>query len=53
MKIGAERDHYASIEDIHKYVTAKLKAIPISDFARAMKWLKDRTASVFECKETT
>ncbi len=35
-------DHYASIEDIQKSVTTKLKAFPISDLARAMKWLEDR-----------
>ncbi len=40
------------LEDIHKSVTAKLKAFPISDFARAMKWLEDRVNGVFECQET-
>ncbi len=42
-KLELKRDHYASIENFQKSVTAKLKASPISDFARAMKRLEDRT----------
>ncbi len=33
-KLKLERDHYVSIEDIQKSVTTKLKAFPISEFAR-------------------
>ncbi len=43
IKIWAEGEHYALIEDIQKSVTAKSKAFPLSDFRRAMKWLEDRT----------
>ncbi len=32
LKLKLKGDHYASIEGIQEYVTAKLKAIPISDF---------------------
>ncbi len=42
LKLELKGDHYAPIEDIQKSVTAKLKALPISDFAGAMKQLKDR-----------
>ncbi len=41
LKLELKGDHYASTEDIQKSVTAKLKAFLISDFARAMKQLKD------------
>ncbi len=41
LKLELKGGHYASIEDIRKSVTAKLKAFPISDFARAMKRLED------------
>ncbi len=43
LKLEMKGDHYASIEDIQKSVTAKLKAFPISNFVRAMKRLKDHT----------
>ncbi len=43
LKLKLKGDHYASIEDIQKSVTTKLKVFPISDFARAMKRLEDRT----------
>ncbi len=39
LNLELKGDH-ASIKDIQKSVTAKLKASPISDFA--MKWLEDR-----------
>ncbi len=41
LKSELKGDHYALIEDIQKSVTLKLIAFPISDFARAMKWLQD------------
>ncbi len=41
LKLELKGDHYASIEDIQKSVTMKLKAFPISDFVRAMKRLED------------
>ncbi len=42
LKLELKGDHYASIEDILKSVTVKLKAFLISNFARATKWLEDR-----------
>ncbi len=41
LKLELKGDHYASIPDIQKSVTAKLKAFPISDFVRTMKRLED------------
>ncbi len=41
LKLELKGDHYASIEDIQKSVTAKLKVLPISEVARAMKRLED------------
>ncbi len=58
LKLELKGDHNASIEDIQKSVTAKLKAVPISDFMRAMKRLelwngsKIAPTNVFECQET-
>ncbi len=43
LKLELKGDQYASMEDIQKSVTAKLKAFPISDFARTMKRLEDCT----------
>ncbi len=37
LKLQQKGDHYALIKDIQKYVTAKLKAFPTSDFVRAIK----------------
>ncbi len=41
LKLELKGDHYASIEDIQKSITSKLKAFPISNFTRAMKQLED------------
>ncbi len=41
LKLELKGDHYASIEDIQKSVTAKLKMFAISDFGHGMKWLED------------
>ncbi len=41
LKLELKGDHYALIEDIQKSVTMKLKAFPISDFARDMKQFED------------
>ncbi len=48
LKWELKGDHYASIEDIQKSVTAKFKVFPMSDFGWAKKQLEDRV----ECQET-
>ncbi len=46
LKLELKCEHYASIEDIQKSVTVKLKAFPISDFVWTMKRLKDHTECI-------
>ncbi len=43
LKLELKGNHYASIEDIQKSVTMKLKVFSISDCVCYMKWLKDHT----------
>ncbi len=51
IKLEPKGDHYASIEDIQKSVTSKLKVFSIFDFLQAMKWLEDRTNECIRVSE--
>ncbi len=41
LKIELKGDHYKNISKIEKSVISKFKAIPIHEWDKAMKWLKD------------